>query len=261
MQMSRYLVTRIVAVSVVILLAGLSLALWRAQYDVQREERGALEIVQLFEHLYAIENGPAGEVETRMQALQRINAAGNLRHIQLDLRDAAGTVRVAPRNRNPSGVLERLFALTAPGMRSVQADPSGPWTLQRDDNARFTAILSLDPSSEQREALDNLLGMLLVLLGYGAVLLLAVYWALRRTLAPLQPIQRAIERYAAETDDAVTAHLGGAGGRQGDGNAVVMHIHPEEEHRAGRGRTGFGKPRWTGGFRRGFRLDDGGVFE
>ena len=199
MRMSRYLITRIVAVSAVILLAALGLALWRAQYDVQREERGALEIVQLFEHLYAIENGPAGEVETHMQALQRINAAGNLRHIQLDLRDAAGTVRVAPRNREPSGVLERLFALTAPGMRSVQADPSGPWTLQRDDDARFTAILSLDPSSEQREALDNLLGMLLVLLGYGAVLLLAVYWALRRTLAPLQPIQQAIERY--ERDD------------------------------------------------------------
>ncbi len=58
---------------------------------------------------------------------------------------------------------------------------------------------SLDPSSEQREALDNLVGMLLVLLGYGAALLLAVYWALRRTLAPLQPILHAIGRY--EHDD------------------------------------------------------------
>jgi hypothetical protein len=49
--MTRFLATRIVAVSVVILLAALSLALWRAQFDVQREERGALEIVPLFEHL------------------------------------------------------------------------------------------------------------------------------------------------------------------------------------------------------------------
>ena len=84
-------------------------------------------------------------------------------------------------------------------MRSVRVDPPGPWTLQRDDDARFVATLSLDPSSEQREALDNLVGMLLVLLGYGAALLLAVYWALRRTLAPLQPIQQAIGRY--ERDD------------------------------------------------------------
>jgi len=195
MRMTRYLATRIVAVSVVILLAALALALWRAQFDVQREERGALEIVHLFEHLYAIENGPADAVESHVQALERINAAGDLRHIQLDLRDANGTIRVAPRSAEPSGALEKAFALIAPGMRTVRVDPSGPWTLERDDDARFVATLSLDPSSEQREALDNLVGMLLVLLGYGAVLLLAVYWALRRTLAPLAPIQTAIERY------------------------------------------------------------------
>ncbi|HEY6895546.1 MAG TPA: histidine kinase [Rhodanobacteraceae bacterium] len=197
--MSRYLITRLVAVSVAILFAALALALWRAQYDVQREERGALEIVRLFEHLYAIENGPAADVDAHVEALRRINDEGRLRHIQLDLRDAAGTLRVAPRDSETSGWIERLFALIAPGMRSGRVDPSGPWTLQRDDEARFVATLALDPSSEQREALDNLGGMLLVLLGYGAALLLAVWWALRRTLAPLQPILHAIGRY--ERDD------------------------------------------------------------
>ena len=199
MRMSRYLITRLVAVSAAILLAGLVLALWRAQYDVQREERGALEIVRLFEHLYAIENGPAADVDAHVEALRRINEGGQLRHIQLDLRDGAGTLRVAPRDGEPSGWIERTFALIAPGMRSVRVDPSGPWTLQRDDDARFVATLSLDPSSEQREAFDNLVGMLLVLVGYGAALLLAAYWALRRTLAPLRPIQQAIGRY--ERDD------------------------------------------------------------
>jgi two-component system sensor histidine kinase UhpB len=199
MRISRFLATRIIAVSLAILLAALALALWRAQYDVQREERGALEIVHLFEHLYAIENGPAGEVDAHVAALRRINGEGNLRHIQLDLRDADGTTRVAPIDRAPSGALERAFALIAPGMRSVQVDPSGPWTLQRDDAERFVATLSLDPTSEQREALDNLLGMLIVLVGYGAALLLAVYWALRRTFASLQPILDAIGRY--EQDD------------------------------------------------------------
>lgn len=199
MRMSRYLVTRIIAVSVAILLAALALALWRAQYDVQREERGALETVHLFEQLYALENGPAAEIDAHVDALRGINDAGNLRHIQLELRDAAGTLRVASRGNEPSSGLERLFALIAPGMRSVQVDPSGPWTLERDDDTRFVATLSLDPSSEQREALDNLVGMLMVLAGYGSVLLLAVYWALRRTLAPLQPILHAIDRY--EHDD------------------------------------------------------------
>lgn len=199
MQMSRYLLTRIMAVSAVILLAGIALALWRAQYDVQREERGALEIVRLFEHLYAIENGPAGDIDAHVDALRHINQAGDLRHIQLNLRDSAGTTRVALRDAEPSSALERWFASIVPGTRSVRVDPSGPWTLQRDDDAHFVATLSLDPSSEQREALDNLVGMLAVLAGYGVALLLAVYWALRRTLAPLRPIQHAIERY--ERDD------------------------------------------------------------
>jgi two-component system sensor histidine kinase UhpB len=199
MRMSRYLITRLLAVSAAILLAGLALALWRAQYDVQREERGALEIVRLFEHLYAIENGPAAEVDAHVEALRRISEEGRLRHIQLDLRDAAGTLRVAPRDSEASGWVGRLFALIAPGVGPVRVEPSGPWTLQRDDDARFVATLALDPSSEQREALDNLLGMLVLLLGYGAALLLAVGWALRRTLAPLQPILQAIGRY--ERDD------------------------------------------------------------
>ncbi|HJT99148.1 MAG TPA: histidine kinase, partial [Rhodanobacteraceae bacterium] len=79
--------------------------------------------------------------------------------------------------------------------RSVQVDPSGPWSLERDEGPGFAASLSLDPSSEQREALDNLLGMLALMTGYGAALILAVYWALGRTLAPLQPILGAIGRY------------------------------------------------------------------
>jgi two-component system sensor histidine kinase UhpB len=195
MRISRYLATRIVAVSTVILLAALALALWRAQYDVQREEQGALETVRLFEHLYALENGPEADADGHVSALRRINADGQLRHIQLELRDVGGETLVAPRRARSTSVLERLFALIAPGMRSVQVDPSGPWTLARDDGARYVAALSLDPTSEQREALDNLLGMLVVLVGYGVALLLAVYWALRRTLAPLQPIQHAIERY------------------------------------------------------------------
>jgi two-component system sensor histidine kinase UhpB len=195
MDMSRYLITRIVAVSVAILLAALALALWRAQYDVQREERGAAEMVRLFEHLYALENGPPADIPVHLDALRRINEAGHLRHVQLALRDETGALRVAPRDLAPSTWLQSVFARVAPGIGVAQADPSGPWTLQRDDGSRFVATLSLNPASEQQEALDNLVGMLLVLVLYGIALLLAVYWALHRALAPLHPLLNAINRY------------------------------------------------------------------
>ncbi|HEY0230261.1 MAG TPA: hypothetical protein VGC55_03320, partial [Dokdonella sp.] len=188
MEMSRYLMVRIAAVSLAILAGALALALWRAQFDVKREEVGAVETVRLFERLFALENGPHAGIQDQLARLERINGSDNLRHIQLDLRDALGHVLVAPRANAPATWLERVFALLAPGIRSSRAESSGPWTLQRDDGELYVATLALNPASEQREALDNLVGMLGVLAGYAIAVLLAVYWTLKRALAPMQPI-------------------------------------------------------------------------
>jgi two-component system sensor histidine kinase UhpB len=195
MKMSRYIVGRIVAISVAILLVGLALALWRAQFDVNREARGAADEVRLFEYLYALENGPAAQIDANVEALRRIVTSRNLRHVRFTLRDGDGRMLVAPEAEESPTVLLRLFAALAPGMPPPQLDPSGPWLLQRDDGRRFLATLSLNPASEQAEALDNLVGMLLVLLGYAAAILLAVYWTLKRALAPMGPILGAIDRF------------------------------------------------------------------
>ena len=195
MNMSRYIVRRIIAISVVILLAALGLASWRAQFDVAREERGAADEVRLFESLYALENGPAADIDGNIASLRRINASGNLRHVRFALDDGEGRVLVAPSADATPTLLQRAFAAIAPGMPTPQLDASAPWLLQRDDGRRFLASLSLSPASEQLEALDNLLGMLIVLLGYAAAILLALYGTLRRALAPMTPILAAIDRF------------------------------------------------------------------
>jgi two-component system sensor histidine kinase UhpB len=195
MNMSRYIVRRIVAISLLILLAGLWLALWRAQFDVKREERGAADEVRLFENLYALENGPAGGIDANLAALREINSSKNLRHVRFTLSDGDGRVLVAPSAEDSPTVLQRAFAAITPGIPSPALDPSGPWLLQRDDGSRFLATLSLNPASEQQEALDNLVGMLLVLLGYAAAMVLAVLWTLRRALAPMAPVLAAIDRF------------------------------------------------------------------
>ena len=87
MKMSRYIIGRIVAISVAILLVGLALALWRAQFDVNREARGAADEVRLFEYLYALENGPAAQIDANVEALRRIVTSRNLRHVRFTLRD------------------------------------------------------------------------------------------------------------------------------------------------------------------------------
>lgn len=195
MDMSRYILVRVAAIGAAILLAALALSVWRAQFDIKREEIGAAEVVRLFERLYALENGPEADLHANLDALRRINASGDLRHVQLELRDPLGRVLVEPDEKPLDGWLERTFAALAPGIRAQGSARSGPWTLQRDDGTRFVATLSLSPVSEQREALDNLTGMLGLLAGYGIAALFAVWWTLRRAMQPMQPILAAIARY------------------------------------------------------------------
>lgn len=195
MQISRYLMLRIAALSLAILVVALALALWRAQVDVRREEIGARETARLFERLYAIENGSRAEVEANIASLERIGTSGDLRHVRVELRDALGHVLVAPRAQQQQGWLLRVFSRLAPGVRGERREATGPWTLQRDDGQVFVATVALDPASEQGEALDNLLGMLGVLAGFAIAVLLAAYWTLKRALAPLQPILGAIAHY------------------------------------------------------------------
>jgi two-component system, NarL family, sensor histidine kinase UhpB len=191
MNMSRYVVRRILAVSAAILLAGLVLALMRAQFDVAREERGAAEEAQLFEYLYALENGPANEVDTNLAALRRINASHQFRHFRFALSDDSGTMLVAQTPDERATFLQRAFAWFAPGERAASA----PWLLQRDDGRRFFASVALDPRSEQQEALDNLSGMLLVVGVLAGAIVLAVYVTLAHALAPMRLILATIDRY------------------------------------------------------------------
>ena len=112
--------------------------------------------------------------------------------MRFSLVDGNGVMVVPPNESDDPGFLQRLFARFAPGSA---APASPPWLLQRDDGRKFYASLSLDPASEQGEALDNLEGMLIVLIVFTAIILLAVYFTLRRALAPMRLVLDAIDRY------------------------------------------------------------------
>src|SRR6201995_4650323 len=103
MRMSRYIVARILLISAAILVIGVVVALWRAQFDVEREERGAADEVRLFETLYALENGPAEDIETNLHALNAINASKNLRHFRFSLVDGNGVFVVPPNEADDPG--------------------------------------------------------------------------------------------------------------------------------------------------------------
>jgi two-component system sensor histidine kinase UhpB len=192
------LMRRAVWISLACLGAVLLLALWRAQSDVSREGQGADEVAQLVLALGALQTVPEAQLAGQLAQLAAIEQSGRLRHLQLQLQDDSGRSLLpvaGPRSATPglagfAWLLGWLHGEAAPA-----ADESRRWLLQRPDGRRFHAILRVDPHSEQQEALGNILGLAGALLGYGLILLLAMYWALRHAFAPLRSIVAAIDGY------------------------------------------------------------------
>ncbi len=195
MTLSRYLMWRIAAVSAVILIVALLLALLQAQSNIAREERGAAQVARLLDELGGLESGPASDIAGHIAALQETNRSGQLRHLQLRLQDADGRVLVLPVDDEPAGRLEGWYVHLLDTLHPRAAADPTMWALQRDDGRRFRATLLIDPASEQRESFDGIVGLMLILLGFAIVMVLAVYWMLRRALQPMDSILAAIGRY------------------------------------------------------------------
>lgn len=193
MQLSRFLLWRIAALSLAILLLALLLARWQAQRNIRHEAAGAEQIARMLDHLGGLEAGPAADIPGHLAALRAIVDSGQLRHLRLQLRDPQGALLLASANP-PASTWSALYRWLGPPNPAPARAPTR-WTLQREDGRRYLAELTVDPASEQRESLTGVLGVIGLLLGYSAAILLAVYATLHIALRPLQAILAAISRY------------------------------------------------------------------
>ncbi|MEO8780133.1 MAG: histidine kinase [Rhodanobacter sp.] len=194
MHLSRFVMWRIAAVSIVILVCALSLALWQARFNIAREEHGAVEVARLFDQLAALESAPADAIASHLDVLRQISSSGNLRHLRLRLQDSGGRDLLA-QPRTTSSLLQRGYAWLLPPDYDG-APPTPPqWTLQRADGRHYHVTLLLDPASERNESLTDIAGLLGVLLGYSALMLLAIGIALHLALRPMRDILHAIDEY------------------------------------------------------------------
>ena len=199
-RLSRFLIGRIAAVSAAILAGALLLALWQARLNIAGEERGAAAVARMFDHLAALEAGPAADVPAHLEALRRIVGEGRMRHLQLRLQDGAGRDLLTP-PAHAHGLLQRAYAWLLPPAYGGARPQAPHWNLQRDDGRQYHATLQLDPDSERSESLADIAGLLGILLGYAALTLLAVYAALQLALRPLRDILGAIDQYGHDRYD------------------------------------------------------------
>jgi len=200
MRLSRFLMLRIAAVSLAMMACALLLALWQARLNIAREERGANETARLFDELDGLESGPAADISMHLSTLRQISAQGRLRHLQLRLQDGQGNDLLPP-TPETSTLLQRGYAWLLPPAYGGAKPTTPQWNLQRADGRRYHVTLLLDPGSERSESLTDIAGLLGVLLGYGALTLLAVYVALRLALRPMRKIIYAIGQYQRDRYD------------------------------------------------------------
>ncbi|WP_458071003.1 sensor histidine kinase [Rhodanobacter sp. BL-MT-08] len=200
MRLSRFLMLRIAAVSLAMMACALLLALWQARLNIAREERGATETARLFDELDGLESGPAVDIDAHLGALRQISAQGRLRHLQLRLQDERGN-DLLPRTSETPTPLQRGYAWLLPPAYGGVKPTTPQWNLQRADGRRYHVTLLLDPGSERSESLTDIAGLLGLLLGYGALTLLAVYVALRLALRPMRKILYAIGQYQRDRYD------------------------------------------------------------
>lgn len=180
---------RAVAVGLVTLLMAVGLGLWRVGHDIDNEVDAAMTLASMMARLGHLEQT---DDTSALDSLHAMQSGEGLRHLALHIRAADGRVLLAPPEPEADNpVMETLFALhrrwlSAPDARQVS------WQVARPTGGAWTISLAASHEGERREALTNLVGMLTLLLGTLAGLLLVLRWNVQHAFRPLTGLLGAI---------------------------------------------------------------------
>ena len=187
------------AILVGLLAVGLALlvGLQRTQEAIDEEVEAAMTLAAVMARL-----GTLASVDDRsaLESLRAMQAERLLRHLELNIRTADGRLLLAPPPPQASGLMDRLVRLhrdhlSEPETRSVS------WPVTRPTGAPWTVTLHASSEGERHEAITDLAGIVVALVGCIAGLLLVMRWNMQRAFAPLADLLDAIsgiERQALE---------------------------------------------------------------
>lgn len=175
------------------------LGLFRMQDNVREELAGARAVAQLAERLGTL---PLMDDAQALRALRQWRADGELRHLSFQLLNAQGQDLLNELALPPA----RPYALDRMAQWLVHSAstwfPAPPpftvaWAVPRPDAGTWTARLSADADSEQREALLFVVEGVLTLGLVSTGMLLAMTWNTRRAFLPLAGLLAAIAQLRA----------------------------------------------------------------
>lgn len=200
LDLPRQVMRRAGLVALLTLLLAALLGLQRAGSNIDDEVDAALALAEVVARLGRLAQADDARLLAELRAQQD---AAPLRHLALHIHAADGRRLLGPPAPPPAGAALGWFyalhreLLSAPERRQVS------WLLPRPQGEPWTVALAASPESERREALSDLAGMLLLLLGSIAGLLLVMRWNVTRAFAPLSALLGAIDAIEQRAPDAV----------------------------------------------------------
>lgn len=178
----------VLVVALALILAG-ALGWLRARENVRAEVQAATALAGLMARLGSVQNL---DDASALRTLRELAAHSELRHLKLDVVDGDGRPLVGrTAERGGEGLLGWAWLRAALGPGDLQ-EPTISWPLPRSGGAAWTVSLTATPQSEQREALVDLSGMVMLLGLALAGTLLAMQRNVRRAFRPLSSLLQAI---------------------------------------------------------------------
>lgn len=185
------------AILVGLLAVGLALlvGLQRTQEAIDEEVEAAMTLAAVMARL-----GTLASVDDRsaLESLRAMQAESPLRHLELSIHAADGRTLLAPppppsapAHEDATVAMDTLVRLhrdylSEPETRSVS------WQVLRPAGPAWTVSLHASSEGERHEAIADLAGIFLILLGCIAGLLLVMRWNMQRAFAPLADLLDAI---------------------------------------------------------------------
>ena len=193
LDLPRLLMRRAASVGLAVLVGALVLGLLRMRADMDDEFAAAQALASVVVRLGGLARADAA---TATQALAEIGKQVDQQrpqHLQLLLQDADG-VALLP-SAGPLSDAAPMRALLALHRWLSPATPARAlsWPVARPDGRAWTVTLLASHERERREALQNLLGTLALLLLCVAGLLLVMRWNVQQALAPLDRLLAVIK--------------------------------------------------------------------
>lgn len=186
MNLTNHLVRRIVGVTTLCVMLFAVAAIAQAMRNIRVESLGARQIQLLTAGLNDLQTAPPDRVPEALARMEQLARSPDLRHVQFELRDAAGRLLAhsAPRYTGQATrrVGEWLALLSA---RSRRDDPPLSWTLTRLDGQAWQITLRPNLVSEQEEAAQDLIGVLVMLVLLSTALAIGTALGLRRAMRPV----------------------------------------------------------------------------